>query len=357
MAVYNDFYGLTDRPFQLTPDPRFYFDSATHRKAMAHLGYGLAQGEGFIVVTGEVGAGKTTLVGHLMNTVDPHRLAVATISSTQLGGDDMLRMVAQAFGVTVAGADKAHLLDRIEAHLHDQARAGRKTLLVVDEAQNLPDEALEELRMLSNFQDGSTALLQILLLGQPEFRERLQKSSELEQLRQRIIAAHHLDAMGPNEIGPYLVHRLTLVGWSGEPSFTPDAYAAMYAFSGGLPRKLNALASRTLLLGAIERLSVIDARAVEVVIADFEAQPIQLSSAAAPETVTVVPPPVEIDQPPPRPIPSPPLMPDALADRIAAIETRLDEQDDAICRMLTLLVEWVERDEAAGADGVRHSTG
>ncbi len=352
MALYNDYYGLTDRPFQLTPDPRFYFDSATHRKAMAYLGYGLAQGEGFIVVTGEVGAGKTTLVGHLMDTLDPHRLGVATISSTQLGGDDMLRMIAQAFGVTAAGPDKAHLLDRIEAYLQEQARAGRKTLLVVDEAQNLPDEALEELRMLSNFQDGSSALLQILLLGQPEFRERLQASVELEQLRQRIIAAHHLDAMGPNEIGPYIVHRLSLVGWVGEPSFTPDAYSAMYRFSGGLPRKLNALASRTLLLGAIEKLSVIDGHAVDIVIADFEAQPIPLNPV--------------IEEEPPAPIvravapedaPRETAIPADMAARLAAIEARLDEQDDALRRMLVLLAEWVERDEAIHADAIRHSVG
>ncbi|MDB5689905.1 MAG: ral secretion pathway protein, partial [Sphingomonas bacterium] len=219
-----DFYGLTDRPFQLTPDPRFYFDSQTHRKAMTYLGYGLAQSEGFIVITGDIGAGKTTLVSHLMATIDRTRSTVIQIGSTQIGADDMLRMAAQGLGLPTEGLEKAQILARVERTLNEQAQRGKRTLLIVDEAQNLPVSALEELRMLSNFQAGSESLVQIFLLGQPEFRDKLQKAESLEQLRQRVIATHHLDPMQADEVGPYIEHRLKLVGWTGRPRFTADAY-------------------------------------------------------------------------------------------------------------------------------------
>ena len=199
--MYEQYYGLQGRPFQLTPDPHYYFESATHRKALSYLGYGLAQGEGFIVFTGDIGAGKTTLVGHLMQTIDPARLTAVKIVSTQVEGDDMLRLAAQSFGLATEGFTKAATLQKIEGYLHGQARAGRRSLLIVDEAQNLGVSALEELRMLSNFQLGGQSLLQIFLLGQPEFRELL-RSPDLEQLRQRVIATHHLEPMLPSEVEP-----------------------------------------------------------------------------------------------------------------------------------------------------------
>jgi type II secretory pathway predicted ATPase ExeA len=148
--MFHDFYGLTGKPFQLTPDPAFYFRSETHRKALSYLGYGLAQGEGFIVVTGEVGAGKSTLVAHLMGTLDPQRLTVGQIVTSKLDEEEIIHVVAQSFGLEVEGHDKASALGAIEGFLHDQARAGKRSLLVVDESQNLSVPALEELRMLSN---------------------------------------------------------------------------------------------------------------------------------------------------------------------------------------------------------------
>jgi general secretion pathway protein A len=269
----HDPYGLTDRPFQLTPDPRFYFESATHRKAMTYLGYGLAQGEGFIVVTGEVGTGKTMLVGRLMATIDRSRLTAINLVSTQLEGDDILRIVALALGVATDAAAKGQLLARIERFLHEQARGGKRTLLIVDEAQNLPISALEELRMLSNFQYGGQALLQIFLLGQPEFREALAQP-RFEQLRQRVIATHHLTAMGSDEVAPYIMHRLACAGWKGTPRFTQDAYEAFHRLSGGIPRRLNMLAGRVMLQGAIERLIDIDGEVVEDVAADLASESI-----------------------------------------------------------------------------------
>jgi general secretion pathway protein A len=339
-----DFYGLTDRPFQLTPDPRFYFASQTHRKAMAYLGYGLAQGEGFIVITGDIGAGKTTLVGHLMATIDRARLTAIQIGSTQIGADDMLRMAAQGLGLATEGLEKAQILSRIERTLHEQAQRGKRVLLIVDEAQNLPMSALEELRMLSNFQASGSALVQIVLLGQPEFRDKIQTSPDLEQLRQRIIATHHLDPMGEDEIEPYLMYRLKLVGWTGRPRFTADAIAAMYGHTRGVPRRLNTLATRALLHGGVERLEEIDADAIDVAQADLVADgqgggvPAgALASTFAEELASIEHPRINIGDRRPASTGDA-----ALLRRITALEARVEEQDVAMRRILGLLVDWVE---------------
>ena len=397
--MYDQFYGFEGRPFQLTPDPHFYFESATHRKALSYLGYGLAQGEGFIVITGDIGAGKTTLVGHLMATIDPARLTAVKIVSTQVGGDDMLRLTAQSFGLPVDNKPKAQVLRQVESYLHAQARAGRRSLLIVDEAQNLSVSAIEELRMLSNFQLGGHSLLQIFLLGQPEFRD-LMKSSQLEQLRQRVIATHHLEPMMESEVEPYILHRLSVVGWNGDPSFTPDAFAAIYAATGGVPRRVNVLASRVLLLGALDQLAEIDANAVAAVVADMGAdsdaalEPVRPSVLDCVEEDDIVPAQpqkaveaneaialrAEIEALRARqPEPSVTLTteiatlraelnrlragqaeiqavdPEALKDcftlieeRLSSLEFRVGEQDVALRRVLTLLVEWVEREQRMG---------
>ena len=268
--MFNDFYGLTGRPFQLTPDPTFYFESLTHRKALSYLSYGLAQGEGFVVITGEVGAGKSTLVAHLMATIDPARLTAAQIVTSKLDGEELVHVVAQAFGLIVDGHDKASALGAIEAFLHDEARAGRRCLLVVDESQNLAIDALEELRMLSNFQLGAHPLLQTLLLGQPEFRETIQDHPQLEQLRQRVIAAHHLEAMDLGEVQPYIEHRLKCVGWTGNPQFDQRVFTGLYEASGGVPRRINQICNRLMLLGAVEQRSRIDGAMLSQVLEELE---------------------------------------------------------------------------------------
>jgi general secretion pathway protein A len=338
--MYTDHYGLTAAPFQLTPDARFWFESGTHKKAMAYLGYGLAQNEGFIVVTGDIGAGKTTLVGHLMASIDPARLQAFKIVSTQVGGDDTLRLAAQAFGLPTEGVEKAQLLSRIESYLLDTARSGRRTLLIVDEAQNLPVESLEELRMLSNFQADGQALLQIFLLGQPEFRDRLNAAPSLEQMRQRVIATHHLDPMVADETLPYLEHRMKLAGWTGNPKFTADAAVALHAASGGVPRKLNTLATRTLLLGSIENADVIDGALVSRVLQDLGNETPQAVKAATPTAkasndAADMPVVAYVDD-------------SRLLDheaRIAMLEAQIQEQEAALRRVLTLLVDWVERED------------
>ena len=189
--MYASFYGLDTLAFQLTPDPRFFFESTEHRRALAHLTYGLHHAEGFIIITGEVGAGKTMLVDHLLSQIDPRSFVTAKIVTSQLGGDDMLRMVASAFGVDHTGLPKATLLTRIQDFVVAQLAAQRRALLIIDEAQNLSFEALEELRMLSNIVVGTTTALQSFLLGQPQFRVILGNPA-LDQLRQRVTAAYHL---------------------------------------------------------------------------------------------------------------------------------------------------------------------
>ncbi|MGI4732155.1 MAG: ExeA family protein [Janthinobacterium lividum] len=363
--MYEDHFGLTGRPFQLTPDPRFWFETATHRKAMAYLGYGLAQGEGFIVVTGDIGAGKTTLVGHLMEGIDATRLNPIRIVSTQVEGDDLLRIVAAGLGVEAAGRSKAELLGLVERGLQSVARTGRGTLLIVDEAQALATSALEELRMLSNFQAGGHALLQILLLGQPEFRERLHGSERLEQLRQRVIATHHLDPMEPGEVEAYVAHRLSLVGWQGRPDFADDAFPALYRASGGVPRRLNQLAGRVLLHCAIGGIDLIDAAVVDAVAADGAAEarvpepmaPAEPVAAPEPRPMTrrggpVAPRPIRLALAPDRDGAAEPEEPGSatspiLDERLAALEARLETQDAALRRVLTLLVDWVEADGRA----------
>jgi putative secretion ATPase (PEP-CTERM system associated) len=329
--MYTDHYGLAERPFQLTPDARYWYESRTHKKAMAYLGYGLAQGEGFIVITGEIGAGKSTLVAHLMATIDRERLNAISLVSTQVEGDDMLRLAAQGLGLETGGVAKAQLLDRIEHRLREEASKGKRTLLVVDEAQNLPVSALEELRMLSNFTSQGRALIQIFLLGQPEFRDRVAAEESLEQLRQRVIASHHLDAMDANEVEPYAVHRLAVAGWQGRPGFEPDAFAALYRHTGGVPRKLNQLANRLLLYAGVEGLETIRGDDVEAVAADMAAD----RPASASKRVL--------------PLRRPSTAAEAVADpslerRIAAIEARLDDQEAAVRRVLTVLLDWVENE-------------
>jgi putative secretion ATPase (PEP-CTERM system associated) len=254
--MYEKFYGFRAKPFQLNPDPSFYFASSQHRRAMAYLDYGLHQSEGFIVVTGEVGAGKTTLVRSLLAKLDPAKVVAANIVTTQLDADDMVRMVAAAFGVPTRGTPKAELLLSLEALLSAQARDGRRCLLIVDEAQNLTPRAVEELRMLSNFQLGSHALLQSFLVGQPEFRLILQ-SPQLSQLRQRVIAACHVGPLSPEDTRSYIEHRLRHVGWTGNPRISDDAFARIFEASGGVPRRINLICDRTLLAGYLaERRSI-----------------------------------------------------------------------------------------------------
>jgi putative secretion ATPase (PEP-CTERM system associated) len=248
--MYKAFYHLQAKPFQLTSDPRFFYSSKGHRRAMAYLVYGVHQGEGFIVITGEIGAGKTMLASTLARNMASRNLVLAQVVSTSLEADDLVRMVAAALGLPQDNS-KAILLNRMEQFLVACQRQGKKVLLVVDEAQNLPPRSVEELRMLSNFVCADKPLLQTFLLGQPEFRRTLQ-SPAMEQLRQRVIASCHLGPLDGAETEAYILHRLQTVGWRDDPSFGKDTFDAIYQHSGGIPRRINILCDRLLLMGCLD---------------------------------------------------------------------------------------------------------
>jgi len=266
--MYESKFGLSGPPFQLNPDPAFYFDSRGHSNALSYLKFGVHQGEGFIVVTGEIGAGKTTLVRTLLEGVNSDEVAAAQVLNTQLESGELLQAILTAFGVASSGGSKAQLLASLEAFLTSVAVEGRRALLVVDEAQNLGREAIEELRMLSNFQLGNHALLQSFLIGQPELRKQLE-SPAMEQLRQRVIASCHLGPLGPEETRAYIEHRMHHVGWSGEPSFDDAAFEAIHQWTGGIPRKVNLLCNRLLLAAFLSDATQITAALVRATAGDL----------------------------------------------------------------------------------------
>jgi type II secretory pathway predicted ATPase ExeA len=235
---------------------------------MAYLVYGLHHAEGFIIVTGEVGAGKTILVDNLLSTIDRATFVAAKIVTTHLAADDLLHMVAAGFGIAKEGLAKGSLLQRISDFALSQHRSGKRLLLIIDEAQNLSFEALEELRMLSNIILDRTMVLQSFLLGQPQFRTIL-ASPRLEQLRQRVTAAYHLGPLSEAESRAYVEHRLRRADWKGDPSFTEDSFPLIHQHTGGVPRQINTLCSRLLLFGFLEQLHTLTANAVEKVANDL----------------------------------------------------------------------------------------
>jgi putative secretion ATPase (PEP-CTERM system associated) len=246
--MYETFYKFTGKPFQLNPDPAFYFGSRGHKRAFAYLQYGLYQSEGFIVITGEIGAGKTTLVRSLLEQLDREKVVAAQLVSTHLDADDMLRAVGIAFGLPVRTVSKAVLLGSLEALLCKIAMDKKRALLIVDEAQNLTARAVEELRMLSNFQLGNHALMQSFLIGQPELRIMMQ-STQMQQLRQRVMASYHLGPLDRAETQAYIEHRLHHVGWAGDPEFEPACFDLIHSLTTGIPRRINTLCNRLLLGG------------------------------------------------------------------------------------------------------------
>jgi len=261
--VFASFYNLSGLPFLLTPDTRFFYGSSGHSRAISHLVYGLSQQEGFIVITGEVGAGKTTLVEQLWAQLDRKTYVMARVVTTQVSGDDLLRLVMANFGLgETQGTDKSTLLRRFEQLVRDQRKQGRRCLLVVDEVQNLSVAALEELRMLSNITVDSKASLQTILLGQPQFRP-IMASPDLEQLRQRVLASYHLGPMTEAETRQYIEHRLRTVDWRGDPEWQDSAFSAVHRQTGGIPRRINTLCSRVLLLGALEEVHSISGAMVD----------------------------------------------------------------------------------------------
>lgn len=267
--MYESFYKLTKQPFQLSPDPRFFYGSPSHKRAMSYLRYGLTQGEGFIVITGDIGTGKTMLVNTLFNDLPKENVVAAQLVTTQLKEDDTLRMVAASFGLPHEGLEKATILKNLEMFMTTRMRQGKRMLLLVDEVQNLPVRSLEELRMLSNFQLGGRVLFQSFLLGQAEFRKTIQAKG-LEQLRQRVIAAYHLEALDEEQTRGYIEHRLSAADWKNDPKFTDAAFSAIHKYSGGIPRRINSLCDRLLLYGVLENIHEFDGDKIDIVFQELK---------------------------------------------------------------------------------------
>lgn len=270
--MYFEHFGLADMPFRLTPDDRYFFPSTEHRRALSHLLFGLAQHEGFVIVTGEVGSGKTTLIERLTSELSDARYRIAKIATPAVSADSLLALIAAEFGVPVRAdaQDKASLLLGLRDVWRADRVRNRRALIVVDEAQSVPLDALEELRMLSNLTDGAGALVQTILLGQPEFR-RVMASGELDQLRQRVLASYHLGPLSAEDVAAYIQHRLAAAGAERQDIFDADAIAAVARLTGGIPRLINRLCGRALLNAALDGANAVTAEAVEAVAAELEA--------------------------------------------------------------------------------------
>jgi len=247
--MYNDFYGFHEAPFNITPDPRFLFFSDRHREAYNHILFGLRERKGFIQVTGEVGAGKTTVCRALLEELGP-QYRTALILNPFLTGDQLLRSILIELGLE-ASDDRVTALQRLNQYLLDQLAEGNDVVLLIDEAQDLSFDLLEQIRLLSNLETDQRKLLQIVLLGQPELREKLD-DPRLRQLRQRITVRYHLAPLSRQEVESYIQHRLQVVGANGRPSFTRWALGSIYRYSGGVPRLVNAVCDKALLCGYVE---------------------------------------------------------------------------------------------------------
>jgi len=270
--MYKNFYNLSQNPFQLNANLDFFFNSSGHKRAKAYLRYGLIQGEGFVVVTGEPGTGKTMLVKELFESFKQDEdIVIGLMVTSQVGAEDTLRMLSSAFNVAYEINDnKAVLLVRLENFFKENARAGKRVLLVVDEAQNLPKQSIEELRMLSNYEWEGKVIFQIFLVGQEELGKLLY-SPGMEQVKQRIVATYHLKAIEEDEIKQYILFRLAKAGWKSNPEFEEDIFAEIYKFTQGIPRRINTLCDRLLLFGYLEERSLIDLKSTQHVISEIEA--------------------------------------------------------------------------------------
>ncbi|HEX9944786.1 MAG TPA: AAA family ATPase [Thermoanaerobaculia bacterium] len=266
--MYNQFYGFREPPFNITPDPRFLFFSDRHREAYNHVLFGIRERKGFIQITGEVGAGKTTLCRALLEELGPGYVT-ALILNPCLNPTQLLRTILAELGLQPGKADRVECLEMLNRFLLEQLEQGRDVVLLIDEAQDLDAELLEQVRLLSNLETDQRKLLQIVLIGQPELRDKLNDRS-LRQLRQRITVRYHLAPLSRHEVEHYIQHRLQVVGSNGRPSFTPWAVRSIFRYSGGIPRLVNAVCDKALLAGFVDNTDLLTWRQVRRAIRELE---------------------------------------------------------------------------------------
>ncbi|MCA1809807.1 MAG: ExeA family protein [Kiritimatiellia bacterium] len=268
--MYYKFYGLNEAPFNITPDPRFLFYTPRHREAFDHLTYGIEHRKGFIELTGDVGAGKTTVcravLSHLSNTVQ-----TAMVLNPCLTENQLLRAVLADFGLQIRGRDRLAYIECLNVFLLEQLRIGNNVALIIDEAQDLTPAVLEQVRLLSNLETDQHKLLQIVLCGQPELKQRL-AAPELLQLRQRITVRYHLLPLSASEVDDYVAHRLRTAGWRGDEIFLPAALSRVYEYARGIPRLVNALCDITMLAGYVAGVRTINADCVDKAIRQLEGE-------------------------------------------------------------------------------------
>jgi general secretion pathway protein A len=273
--MYASHFKLRENPFSLTPDPKYLFLSRQHREALNHLIYGIKEKKGFIVVTGGIGTGKTTLSRALLSGMDTS-VETALIFNSYLSDMELLEVINQEFGIPLVGVDrtKRRYIDTLNAFLLANHRAGKNSVVLIDEAQNLSRNVLEQIRMLSNLETETEKLLQIVLVGQPELRELLAQPS-LRQLNERIAVRYHLDALLEDDVPDYIVRRLTVAGNTGHLSFADDAFGPIYDFSRGNPRRINILCDRALLIAYAGNGLEIDRKIIKLAIKDLKSSDVK----------------------------------------------------------------------------------
>ena len=280
--MYELYYNLQAEPFRLSPDHRFCFNHRSYAKAKSYMQYAFHRAEGFVMITGRPGTGKTTLVNDLVDSLSPAEVSVAMLVSTQLDANDLLRMVAYSFGLEGDLPHKAMILQRLTRLLTNHYKEGRRALLIIDEAQDLSVSALEELRLLTNLQLNSQPLLQIFLLGQEELKD-LVHGPNMEQVHQRLVAAYNLEPLKENETREYIKHRLDQVGWKGDPAISKAVFPIIYKFSYGIPRRINLFCSRLFLHGSVEEQHKLGLNDAKIVLHELQLE--NLSSATIPSDI------------------------------------------------------------------------
>lgn len=274
--MYESFYSFSTEPFRLTPDHRMCFRHPSYQKAKTYMEYALRRREGFIMITGEPGTGKTTLINDLLDNLPTENLVTARLDSIHLESEELLRMVAFSFGLEGESLDKTTLVRNITQFLTEKSQAGKKGLLIVDESQALSPSALEELRLLSNLQDNEGPLLQVFLVGQEGLMEVMQRS-DMAQLHQRLIAACHLEPLAADQTESYIKHRLSAVGWGGDPDFHEEVFPIIHEFSHGIPRRINLICSRLLLSGYVHEKHELGVEDVQHAIEDLREEKLTFS--------------------------------------------------------------------------------
>jgi type II secretory pathway predicted ATPase ExeA len=346
--MYEVFYKLAAEPFRLSPDHKFCFEHKSYSRAYAYMAYAFRRAEGFVMITGRPGTGKTTLIGDLVESLAREKASVAHLVCTQLQADDLLRSVAHSFGIESVGLGKADLLHRLTELLNNWQKEGRRALLAVDEAQDLSATAMEELRLLTNIQQGGQPLLQVFLLGQSELRD-LIMAPEMEQVHQRIVAASHIEGLQVEETEPYIMHRLKVVNWKGDPAIDRAIFPLIHKFSEGIPRRVNLICGRLFLLGSVEERHTIDVRDVGIVIRELQGEGLAAGTGFSP---------LEFEQPAshdwvPVPVEPTPAIPQAEPQVVKRDEPAAADRDTGVDEKKKTSVGTKQYPSGPGCNGLR----